>query len=94
MPSIRKLVDEFGQCCRQLAESLPHWEENFKAEFKSVIRVDEQGVLAMQVGHVVLPEGAAFAGRPLSEPQTFVMVDPVLFCPFCGTHLQESVDDV
>jgi hypothetical protein len=76
-----------------MAESLPHWEENFKAEFRSVMCEDEQGVLTMQVGHVLLPKGALFGGHPLSEPQTFVMTDPVLFCPFCGAHLQEKVID-
>jgi hypothetical protein len=92
MPSIKKLVEEFGQCCRQLAESLPHWEDNFRAEFKSVISEDEHGVLTMQVGHVVLQKGSPFAGHPLSETQTLVMTDPVLFCPFCGAHLQEEID--
>ena len=47
----------------------------------------------MQVGHVVLPKGSPFAGHPLSETQTLVMVDPVLFCPFCGDHLQEKTPD-
>jgi len=37
--SVKKLVEEFGQCCQRMAESLPHWEENFKAEFRSVMRV-------------------------------------------------------
>jgi hypothetical protein len=90
---IKKLVQEFGQCCPRLAESLPHWEKSFNAEFRAVMSVDKNGVLTMQVGHVALAKGAIFAGKPLAEPQTFVMTDPVLFCPFCGAHLQENLDD-
>jgi hypothetical protein len=37
--SIKKLVEEFGQCCQRMAESLPHWEETFKAVFRSVMHV-------------------------------------------------------
>jgi len=46
----------------------------------------------MQIGHVVLPKGSPFAGQPLNETPTSVVTDPVLFYPFCGTHLQEEVD--
>ena len=91
MPAVERRVTKFGECCERLAGSLPHWDESFQAEFRSVISEDEQGMLSMQIGHVVLPKGTALGGQPLSEEQTLVMTDSVLFCPFCGTRLQEEV---
>jgi hypothetical protein len=46
----------------------------------------------MQIGHLVLSTGTVFAGAPLSEERTIVVTDRVLFCPFCGTRLQEEAD--
>jgi hypothetical protein len=85
-------VAKFGECCSRLAESLPHWDDAYQAEFQSVMSEDAQGTLTMQIGHLVLSQGTVFAGAPLSEERTIVVTDQVLFCPFCGTRLQEEAD--
>jgi hypothetical protein len=43
----------------------------------SFFRVEENGVLFLSVGYASTPKGAAFFDQA------------VLFCPFCGTKLQD-----
>jgi hypothetical protein len=48
---------------------------NFEAE--PMVRINEQGALFMTVGMLMTEEGPAFYDHA------------VLFCPFCGTKLQD-----
>ena len=51
-------------------------------EFEPCVTVDDDGVLCMTVGIT-----------DIDEDEPTLVLEPIIFCPFCGTKLQACGDD-